>query len=89
MHITRVRSTKLDSWTKADAKIMELVGNKIANMYWEHKILYHKKEKIFLENDKKGYIMNKYDLKLYAKEAIINPVDHIVSKHYNVTSQCL
>lgn len=27
MHITRVRSTKLDSWSKGDAKIMEIVGN--------------------------------------------------------------
>lgn len=68
---------------------MELVGNNIANMYWEHKILYHQKEKIFLENDKKGYIMNKYDLKLYAKEESISPVDYIMSKHYNTTSQCL
>ena len=65
---------------------MELVGNKIANMYWEHKILNNSKEKIFLENDKKGYIMNKYDLKLYAKKDTTNPVDFIVSKHYNVTS---
>lgn len=86
MHITRVRSTKLDSWTKADAKIMELVGNEVANMYWEHKIIYHQKEKIFLENDKKGFIMNKYDLKLYIKDNTVSPVDYIVGKHYNVSS---
>jgi len=39
MHITRVRSTKLDNWNKADAKLLEIIGNKTANLYWEHKIL--------------------------------------------------
>lgn len=85
MHITRVRSTKLDSWTKADAKIMEIVGNKTANLYWEHKILFHEKEKIFLENDKKGYIMNKYDLKCYVKEKVASPVDKLVNSHYKIS----
>ena len=37
MQVTRVRSIRLDSWTLADCKIMENIGNKIANMYWESK----------------------------------------------------
>lgn len=68
---------------------MELVGNEIANMFWEHKILYHNKEKISFENDKKAFIMNKYDLKIYVKVKSQNPVEYIVNNHYNVTSQAL
>lgn len=89
MHITRVRSTKLDSWTKADAKIMEMVGNEIANAFWEYKIHHHKKEKLSFENDKRSFVLNKYDLKLYAKEGVKSPVDFILQNHYNVTSQAL
>jgi len=37
-HITRVRSVKLDGWTKENIEIMATVGNKIANDYYEHKM---------------------------------------------------
>jgi len=37
-HITRVRSVKLDGWTKDNIEIMATVGNKIANDYYEHKM---------------------------------------------------
>ena len=47
-------------------------------MYWEHKIIFHKKEKVFFENDKKGYLMSKYDLKSYAKDGVENPVDVLI-----------
>lgn len=37
-HITRVRSVKLDGWTKENIEIMATVGNGIANDYYEHKM---------------------------------------------------
>lgn len=54
-------------------------------MYWEHKLIYHKKEKIYLENDIKAYIMNKYDLKSYVKDGTLNPVDLIIKNHYKIS----
>ncbi len=68
MHITRVRSTKLDSWTRGDAKIMQTIGNKLANMYWEHHIIFHHKEHIFLEDNRAEYIKNKYLHSYYIKK---------------------
>mmetsp|Transcript_34201 Transcript_34201/g.30932 ORF Transcript_34201/g.30932 Transcript_34201/m.30932 type:complete len:233 (-) Transcript_34201:660-1358(-) len=37
-HITRVRSTKLDSWKKENIEILAAVGNKLANDYYEFKL---------------------------------------------------
>jgi len=37
-HITRVRSVKLDGWTKDNIEIMATVGNRIANDYYEHRM---------------------------------------------------
>ena len=34
-HITFVRSVGLDSWTDEQATVMESIGNKISNEYWE------------------------------------------------------
>ena len=35
MHITRVRSCKLDAWELKDIQVLEAVGNKVANNYFE------------------------------------------------------
>lgn len=85
MQITRVRSTKLDSWTKADAKTMEIVGNKVANLYWEHQIIYHKKNHMYFEDNKVDYIKQKYIMKLFIKKGGSNPVDILVDRGYNVS----
>jgi len=37
-HITRVRSVKLDGWTKENIEIMATVGNRVANDYYENKM---------------------------------------------------
>jgi len=37
-HITRVRSVKLDGWTKENIEIMATVGNRVANDFYEHRI---------------------------------------------------
>lgn len=37
-HITRVRSTKLDSWKKENIEILAAVGNKLANDFYEFKL---------------------------------------------------
>ena len=34
-NVTRVYSTKIDSWNKSNFQIMDHVGNEIANSYWE------------------------------------------------------
>lgn len=37
-HISFVRSCTLDSWTDEQASVMERVGNKISNEYWEYNL---------------------------------------------------
>jgi len=37
-HITRVRSVKLDGWTKENIEIMATVGNKVASDFYEHRM---------------------------------------------------
>lgn len=36
--VTRVRSTKLDTWYAEFVEIMDNIGNEIANSYWEFNI---------------------------------------------------
>lgn len=85
MQVTRVRSTKLDSWTKSDAKMMELVGNKVANLYWEHQIIFHKKNHMFFDDNKADYIKQKYVMKMFVKKGAKNPVDIVTEIGYNIS----
>ena len=89
MQVTRVRSTKLDSWTKSDAKIMELVGNKIANLYWEHQIMFNKKGQSFNDDNKADYIKQKYVLKMFVKKGAKNPVDVVTERGFNISAEDL
>ena len=36
--VTRVRSSKRDTWTTEFVEIMDKIGNKLANEYFEYKI---------------------------------------------------
>ena len=87
LQVTRVRSTKLDNWTKADAKIMEVVGNKVANLYWEHQIIYHKKDQTFSDDNKVDFIKQKYLMKAFVKKDGKNPVDVLIEKNYKATQE--
>lgn len=78
MHITRVRSTKLDSWTVADAKIMETIGNKLANMYWENKL--DSKPSSLSSGE---FIRMKYDMKKWVKPGVEDPVSALISSGYS------
>lgn len=78
MHITRVRSTKLDSWTVADAKIMETIGNKLANMYWENKLA--SKPSSLSSGE---FIRMKYDMKKWVKPGVEDPVSVLISSGYS------
>lgn len=87
MQVTRVRSTKLDSWNKADAKIMEIVGNKIANMYWEHQLHGDNKNPTITDDNRIDYIKHKYLFKSYARKGSLNPVDVVVERGYNICQE--
>lgn len=89
MHITRVRSTKLDSWSREDAKIMELVGNEVANSFY----LGNKNEK-FLKGtalsfgnsrNRRDHIKKKYLEKAFARTDIEAPVNFVKENNYSLT----
>ena len=84
MHITRVRSTKLDSWTLADIKVMDIVGNKVANMYWEHDLIFNKKDTQFDDRNRAESIKRKYVMKLYIKKDIADPVKVVLDSQFSV-----
>lgn len=71
MHITRVRSTKLDNWVLDDMQIMENLGNDIANNYY----MFDK-----IKNNSNHYmnisqnIRQKYVLKNYSCKHIEEPI---------------
>ena len=89
MHITRVRSTKLDSWSREDAKLMELVGNEVANSYF-----LKGKNKRFLDgsplsfgnsDNRRDHIKKKYIQKAFAAKDIPSPVEFVRENNFNLT----
>jgi len=88
MHITRVRSTKLDNWSREDAKIMELVGNEIANSYY-----LGSKTKKFLDgspltfgnsDNRRTHIKKKYVDKIYCASDMLSPAEFIKENGFNL-----
>lgn len=88
MHITRVRSTKLDSWTLADSKIMEIIGNTVANLYWEHTLPPGKQVKLDSDSERAHYIKQKYISKLWVKQGVQDPVS-LVLKNFSTKTEDL
>ena len=89
MHITRVRSTKLDSWNREDAKIMELVGNEVANAFY-----LQDKNKKFLQgspltfgstSNRRDHIKKKYVDKVFARKDLQVPVEFVKENNYSLT----
>lgn len=89
MQVTRVRSTKLDSWTKGDARVMECVGNKVANLYWEHQLISTKRTYNVFDDNRVDYVKQKYVLKSFVKKGAKNPVDIVIERNYNISQEDL
>jgi hypothetical protein len=89
MHITRVRSTKLDSWTLADSKIMELIGNGIANSYWEFSLNNGRSRQLLRDEERMNFIRQKYITKMWAKTSTPDPVSELVKNNYSMRSEDL
>ena len=89
MHITRVRSTKLDSWTLGDVKVMDIVGNKVANMYWEHDLIFNRRGTPFDDSNRAESIKRKYVMKLYVKKEVSDPVKAVRDSQFALKSKDL
>ena len=68
VHISRVKSVDLDSWTDEQLQSMVKWGNKRANRYWEHKLAEgHVPNESKIEN----FIRTKYDSRRWAMDGPI------------------
>jgi hypothetical protein len=89
MHITRVRSTKLDSWTLADSKIMEITGNGIANAFWEFSMDSGRARQTLRDDERMNFIRQKYITKMWAKANSPDPVSVLTKNNYSMRSEDL
>lgn len=74
--VSRVKSTKLDSWTAEFVEIMDNIGNEIANSYWEFSItpvLKRLTQNSSLE-ERIRYAQDKYIRKKFVDPNGVNPV---------------
>ena len=74
--VTRVRSTKIDSWTMEQIEIIAATGNKIANDYWEAKLpaYFRRADPSASLDEVFELVKNKYIKCLYASKGLPNPV---------------
>jgi len=79
-HITRVRSVKLDGWTKENIEIMATVGNKVANDYYEHKMPtgYRKPGANSSPEECRRFVDEKYVRRTYVPKGYREPVKEFV-----------
>ena len=81
MHITRVRSTKLDNWSREDAKILELVGNEVANAYYlgskNGKFLQGTPLTFGDSNNRRRHIKKKYVEKAFCQSSLVTPAEFV------------
>lgn len=78
MHITRVRSCKIDNWTQDELNLMEAVGNERSNLYWEgnkKKSSYKKLSASASANERRMFMKEKYLKKSYVDSSVPNPVE--------------
>ncbi len=71
VHISKVRSLPLDEWPKELIKMMEQVGNKKSNEFWESEIPSDYK-RVQPQDDrevKKDFIITKYQKKAFVKSS--------------------
>lgn len=78
MHITRVRSCKIDNWTHEELDLMQSIGNERANLYWEgnkNKGGFSKPSSSASAQERKNFIKEKYVKKNWVDPNVGNPVD--------------
>jgi stromal membrane-associated protein len=85
--ITRVRSTKLDTWERKNIDIIQNVNNKLANDYWEYKIpkSYKRLDNNASPEECKKFVNEKYIRKSYAPQGHIDPVKEYLEAVRNGT----
>jgi len=86
-HISRVRSVKLDGWTKDNIEIMAKVGNKIANDYYEHKMPtgYRKPGANSSPEECRRFVDEKYIKKAFVPAGYQEPVKELIACRKNGT----
>jgi stromal membrane-associated protein len=85
--ITRVRSTKLDSWEKKNVEIMQNMTNKGSNDFWEYKIpkSFKRLETDASPEECKRFVNEKYIRKSYAPQGHLDPVKEYLQQVKNGT----
>ena len=73
---TKVRSVKLDNWTRDTLNIMDKIGNKIANEYFESSLekSYRKPDYNSTQFELEKYIHDKYVKRIYSPIKLMDPV---------------
>lgn len=93
MHITRVRSIKLDDWTVNDSRIMDRLGNKIANAYFMHrserKFGGSQTQKFGSSNMRRHFIKRKYVDKAWARRGVPNPAEALKDSDFMMSKKQL
>jgi hypothetical protein len=84
--VTRVRSANLDKWNLEWINILENVGNKMANEYWEYSMpKYYQKPNMNSSIEDLIYFTNeKYIKKMFSPKNRINPVEGFL----NIKNDC-
>jgi stromal membrane-associated protein len=84
-HISRVRSVKLDGWTKGNLEIMAKVGNKVANDYYEHKMPtgYRKPGSNSSPEECRKFVDEKYIRKAFVPTGYQEPVKELIASRKN------
>lgn len=78
-HISFVRSCTLDTWTMEQANLMQAVGNKLGNSYWESKLPADFERPGFANSSLlQEFIKNKYQIKKWASDG---PPPHTVYRY--------
>ncbi|KAM3130540.1 hypothetical protein pb186bvf_017349 [Paramecium bursaria] len=72
-HITRVRSTQLDSWNQDQVDMMDAMGNDL-NEYWEDRLPKQKKaDPSYTLEQRQAYVNDKYVKRLWIKQGVAEP----------------
>lgn len=82
-HISRVKSTSLDTWQNDWLQMFELIDNSTVNSFFEWKITDSQLTKIDMNNDiqMERYIRNKYEKRMWSDNGL-TPVEMIQSGTY-------
>lgn len=89
MQITRVRSTKLDAWSVNDSRLMDRIGNALANSYFLHRSERRfgqgSTQKFGSSSLRRHYIKKKYVDKAWARRGIKSPAEALKDSEFQMT----